>query len=312
LGVSARGKSRRLQRVLTDFGCEHSFARAVKSLQEHYGFELGSSAVRKATLTHARRAKEKLEKEYAEPFRLLPAEGPAHVIAQVDGTMICTVAPGFKKAKRPREWKEMRLVAAQVQDSRTAVYASTFGSVAETGRRWGHCARRAGWALTTEIHAVADGAEWIWLQCQEVFGVKGKFLCDFYHVSEYLAAAAPACSGHQPDRWRRTQQKRLRRGRAPQVIDALAEHLEPVQIPDEEAPVRAAHRYLTNRLDCLDYPRALKLGLPIGSGLIESGHRHVLHALLKKAGTAWLHKHADEIGHLRVLRANDQWDILWN
>jgi len=312
LGVSARGKSLRLQRVLTDFGCEHSFARAVKSVQEHYGFELGPSAVRKATLTHARRAQETLEKQYAEPFRLLPAEGPAQVIAEADGTMICTVAPGSRKGKRPREWKEMRLLAAQAPGSSTAVYASTFGSVAETGRRWGHCTQRAGWALNTQIHAVADGAEWIRLQCNEVFGAKGTFLCDFYHLSEYLAAAAPTCRSNHPDNWRRTQQKRLRRGAAPKVIDALAEHLEPAETPDEQAPVRAAHRYLTNRVDCLDYPRALRLELPIGSGMIESGHRHVLHARLKKAGTAWLHDHADQIAHLRVLRANDQWQLLWN
>ena len=222
LGVSARGKSRRLQRVLTDFGCEHSFARAVKSLQEHYGFELGASAVRQTTLAHAHRAKEKLEKEYREPFRVLPAEGPAHVIAEVDGTLICTVAPGARTDKRPREWKEMRLVAAQAWDNSTAVYASTFGSVAETGRRWGHCAQRAGRGLNSQIHAVADGAEWIWLQCNEVFGAQGTFLCDFYHVSEYLAAAAPVCQSQQPDRWRRTQQKRLRRGAYQKVIDALA------------------------------------------------------------------------------------------
>ena len=176
LGVSARGKSRRLQRVLTDFGCEHSFARAVKSLREHYGFELGPSAVRQTTLAHAQRAKEKLEKEYAEPFRVLPTEGPAHVIAQADGTMICTVAAGGRSDKRPREWKEIRLVAAQAQNSSTTVYASTFGSVGEAGRRWGHCAQRAGRGLTTQIHAVADGAEWIWLQCNEVFGAQGTFL----------------------------------------------------------------------------------------------------------------------------------------
>ena len=73
-----------------------------------------------------------------------------------------------------------------------------------------------------------------------------------------------------------------------------------------------AHRYLTNRTDCLDYPRALKLGLPIGSGLIESGHRHVLQARLKKAGTAWLAQHAQRMAQLRVLRANGQWSSLWN
>ena len=81
---------------------------------------------------------------------------------------------------------------------------------------------------------------------------------------------------------------------------------------DEEAPVRQGHRYLGNRLDFLDYPGALALGLPIGSGLIESGHRHVLQARLKKAGTAWLPEHADQIAHLRVLRANNQWLSIWN
>ncbi len=312
LGVSARGKSRRLQRALTDFGCEHSFARAVESVREHYGFELGASAVRKATLAHAQRAKEKLEKEYKEPFRILPAAGAEHVIAEVDGTMICTVGSGPRKGKRPREWKEMRLVAAQPKDSVTTLYAATFGSVEETGRRWGHCAKQAGWGLNSRIHAVGDGAEWIRLQSREIFGEQGHFLCDFYHVSEYLGAAAPTCRAEQPDSWRRTQQKRLRRGAAAKVIETLAEHLEPLATPDEEAPVRSGHRYLTNRLDCLDYPEAEKLGLPIGSGMIESGHRHVLHARLKKAGAAWLRPHADQIAHLRVLRANHQWESLWN
>lgn len=312
LGVSARGKSRRLQRVLTDFGSEHSFARAAQSLREHYGFEMGASAVRQATLAHAQRARAKLEQEYAQPFRILPATGPEHVIAQSDGTMICTVPSGTRKSKRLREWKEMRLVGAQAKGSATAVYAATFGSVEQTGRRWGHCARQAGWGLNSRIHAVADGAPWICLQSREVFGAQGRFLCDFYHVSEYLAAAAPVCRAAQPERWRRTQQKRLRRGAAPLVVAALAEHLEPLQTPDEEAPVRSAHRYLSNRLDSLDYPLAVQLGLPIGSGMIESGHRHVLHGRLKKAGAAWLHEHADQIAHLRVLRANQQWDSFWN
>jgi len=312
LGVSARGKSRRLERVLTDFGCEHAFARATESLWEHYGFELGASAVRKATLEHAQRARQKLERQYAEPFRALPAVGAEHVIAETDGTMICTVEPGPRKGKRPREWKEMRLAAAQAQQSTTTVYAATFGSVAETGQRWGHCTRAAGWGLQSHIHVVGDGAEWIRLRSQEVFGDQGTFLCDFFHVSEYLGAAAPSCRNAKPDQWRRTQQQRLRRGAFQLVIDSLTEHLEPEATPETDAPVRNAHRYLTNRTDCLDYPRALKLDLPIGSGLIESGHRHVLQARLKKAGTAWLKDHADQIAHLRVLRSNHQWDAFWN
>jgi hypothetical protein len=312
LGVSARGCSRRLERVLTDFGCEHSFVRAAESVREHYGFALGASAVRTATLKHARRAREQLQTGYQESFRALPAVGAPHVIAETDGTMICTVVAGKRNGQRPREWKEMRLVAAQAQASATTVYAATFGSVAEVGRRWGHCARDAGWGLNSQIHAVGDGADWIRLQCKEVFQAQGIFLCDFFHVSEYLGAAALSCAPSRPNPWRRNQQKRLRRGDLQKVMAALAEHLEPAGIPEEEAPVRNGHRYLSNRTECLDYPRAIALGLPVGSGMIESGHRHVLHARLKKAGTAWLPDTADQIAHLRVLRANRQWQSFWN
>lgn len=312
LGVRPCGRSRRLDRVLTDFGCDHSFARAAGSVREHYGFAVGVSAVRTATLEHAQRAREKLETQYAQPFRELPAMGNEHVITQADGTMICTVQPGSRKGKRPRAWKEMRLVAAQAKDSATTVYGATFGSVAETGRRWGHCTRQAGWGMNSRIHAVGDGADWIRLQSREVFGLQGHFLCDYFHVSEYLGAAAASCRPAQPDQWRHTQQQRLKRGDIAKVMAALAEHLEAEGTPEEAAPVRNGHRYLSNRLDCLDYPLALALGLPIGSGMIESGHRHVLQARLKKAGAAWLPDHADQIAHLRVLRANNQWHSIWN
>jgi hypothetical protein len=191
--------------------------------------------VRTATLEHASRAHQRLREEYQQPFRLLPAVGAEHVIAETDGTMICTVEPGPRKGKRPREWKEIRLVAAQALDSATTVYAATFGSVEETGRRWGHCARQAGWGRNSRIHAVGDGAEWIRLQSQEVFREQGVFLCDFFHVSEYLGAAAVSCRPRQPNPWRRTQQKRLRRGAVQKVIEALEPHLEPEGTADEEA-----------------------------------------------------------------------------
>lgn len=312
LGVTPRGRSRRLERVLTDFGCEHAFARAAQSVLEHYGFEVSASAVRTATLKHAQRAREGLEKQYAQSFRATPAMGAEHVIAEADGTLIRTVEPGPRKGQRPRDWKEMRLVAAQAKGSVRTVYAATFGTVEQAGRRWGHCALEAGWGLNSRIQALGDGAEWIRLQSREVFQKQGVFLCDFYHVSEYLGEAAVTCRSQKPDAWRRTQQKRLKRGAVQKVIEALEPHLEPEGTDEEQSPVRNGHRYLSNRRDCLDYPSAIKLGLPIGSGMIESGHRHVLQARLKKAGAAWLRESADQIAHLRVLRANNHWAAFWN
>jgi len=137
--------------VFTDFGCEHSFARASQSVFEHYGFELGASSIRRATLKHAQRAQSKLQEIYAKPFRVLPAAGQENVIAETDGTMVCTVKSGPRKNKRPREWKEMRLVAAQAKESTTTFYGATFGSVQDTAVRWGHSARDAVFPSVCEV-----------------------------------------------------------------------------------------------------------------------------------------------------------------
>jgi hypothetical protein len=311
--VSARGKSRRLQRVLSDFGVEHSFRQSVQRLKEHYGFELGASAVRDTTLQHASRAAVLLEADYAQSFRVLPRKGSAHVVSETDGTMICTVPAGRSRQQaHPREWKEMRLSAARTQGSVETFYAAGFNSVEETGRRWGHCTRQAGWGLESRIHVVADGAEWIALQSREVFGDQADLLVDFYHVSEYLAAAAQICRPEAPRKWLHTQQKRLKRGAAPEVLKAMEAFAEVETVAEEEAPVRSAIRYLSNRLEQLDYPRAIARQLPIGSGLIESGHKHLLHARLKQAGSAWLPETAHAIAQLRVLRANQRWEDFWD
>lgn len=312
LKVKPGGRSKRLQRVLTDFGCERSFVKAAGSVLEHYGFQINPAAVRLTTLTHARRAQERLEADYEEPYRQLPENGAQHIIAEVDGTMICTVSPGPRKRLRPREWKEMRLAAARNKDQAETVYAAAFAEVDRIGRLWGHCAKQAGRGVNSRIHAVGDGAEWIQAQTREVFGSAGNFLCDFFHVSEYLAKAAPACRATRPDSWRRIQQGRLKRGQPRRVIAELKPHLEPATTSEEQAPVQNARRYLSNRIDCLDYPGALELGLPIGSGMIESGHKHVLHARLKITGAAWLAGNANTLAHLRVLRANRKWEKIWN
>jgi hypothetical protein len=199
--VSHRAKSKRLQRVMSDFGAEHSFREANQRMKEHYGFELHSSAFRSMTLQQAQRAQCRLEAQYSPPFRMLPKKGAPQLIAQADGSMICTVAEGIpRKGSKERQWKELRLMAVQVASEVETTYAATFQSVDEVGHRWGHCAKEAGWGLESHIHVVADGAEWIQQQSQEVFGEQGHFLVDFYHVSEYLAEAAKSIGIPEPER----------------------------------------------------------------------------------------------------------------
>jgi hypothetical protein len=71
--------------------------------------------------------------------------------------------------------------------------------------------------------------------------------------------------------------------------------------------VRECVRYLQARREQLGYTGALAAGLPIGSGLIESGHRHVVQARLKKLGAWWYDNHTRAMLALRVTRANGDW-----
>lgn len=91
-------------------------------------------------------------------------------------------------------------------------------------------------------------------------------------------------------------------------IESLVCHLEPDDIDNAKAPVRACHRYLINRTDQLNYKGAIEKGSPIGSGEIESDHRYVIQKRLKLSGAWWKEENIERMLALRVVRANEEWD----
>jgi len=304
-GVRPRGRSRRLQRALVDFGAEESFARAAARVREHYGLEVAAEAVRQQTLAHGAQIS---ALTVAPPQRAAPT-----LITQLDGSMIPIVIPPTTGPDRRRGkqllWREARLCLARPQDSATPCYGATLGSVAVTGALWRATAQAAGLGERTQVHGVGDGAPWILTQFQEQFGAQGDYLLDFYHVSAYLAAAATVIQPKNPEAWRRRQQGRLLKNKVTAVLRALTSHLQPEGTAP--APVRAAHRYLSERRAHLDYASAQAAGRGIGSGEIESGHRHVIQQRLKLAGSWWKEPSAEAMLGLRVARSNQLWQRYW-
>lgn len=61
----------------------------------------------------------------------------------------------------------------------------------------------------------------------------------------------------------------------------------------------------------MNYQQALARGLPIGSGEIESSHRHVVQKRLKIAGAWWKVENANAILNLRMGRLNGYWETYW-
>ena len=304
-----------LQRAVTDFAADVSFAQTMDKLVEHYGVLLGESTIRRITQGHARRMFEAFTPQASWPEEA----GCEVVIAEMDGGMVPIVAsdeaqPDRRKGKH-LHWKEAKLCLAHAQGDCTPVYGGTLqGGVESAGQALFDCATRAGSGRESHLHAVGDGAEWIALQVEERFGAQGGYLIDFYHVCDYLAAAGKALHTTEEAavNWIQEQKTRLKTVGSEQLLQTLKPHREPGTIPDEESPIRCCYRYLSQRLNQLDYPQALAQELPIGSGEIESAHRYVVQQRLKRPGAWWRIENAEHMLALRLNRANKQWSAYWD
>lgn len=310
--IRCREYSQPLQRVLTDFGAEASFGKAVEHLQEHYGIAVPSGAVRQITERHA----EVMSGEQQVCSALPTSGSQSQLIGEMDGSMVPLVAVkedggGDRRKTRTLSWQEARLVLARVPGTVSARFGATMGSADEAGDRLTDCVVHLGGGARTKMHCVGDGAPWIVEQVERCFGRQADYLVDFYHVSQYLAAAAEAIAPAQARQWLQRQQSHLKANRLQTVLEGLEAHQEPAQRTAADAPVRVCHRYLSKRAEHLDYRGALKKGLPIGSGEIESAHRSVLQERLKIAGAWWKKDNTKKMIALRIKRANREWQSYW-
>ena len=307
-GVSCRGSSLPLQRVMTDFGADHAFAPAAAKLKEHYGIEMPVSSVQRTTEHHARCI---YEQEAAQVIR--PGTAAGMFIGEIDGSMVPVVEPSPDAADHRKgkvlSWKEVRLNLVHPQGSVSPVFGGHFaGGAEESGRQWWRCAAKAGFGPASHLHGVGDGAPWIVNQVDLQFGTQGSYLIDFFHVGEYLGAAAPGCAADHPQAWLEVQKERLKANQVAAVLEALAPF---VTVDQDDDPVTACDRYLRNRLDYLDYQSAIQQGLPIGSGEIESAHRYIIQERLKLPGAWWSPTHVETMLALRLNRANREWEAYW-
>jgi len=160
-GVSCRGSSLPLQRVMTDFGADHAFAPAAAKLKEHYGIEMPVSRVQRTTEYHAECI---YEQDVAQVIE--PGTAAGLFIGERDGSMVPIVEPSpaaedHRKGKR-LSWKEVRLNLVHPKGSVTPMFGgNVVGGVEESGRQWVRCAAKAGFGPASHLHGVGDGAPWI-------------------------------------------------------------------------------------------------------------------------------------------------------
>jgi Uncharacterised protein family (UPF0236) len=304
---------------MVDFGADDAFMPAANKLKEHYGIEVPVSAIRTKTEAHG----EWIQKAAARQLELPDRPGVPQLIVELDGSMIPQVEippaepgqePVDRRKLRQLKWTEARLCLAHEPGSVTPVFGATLAALGgpdEAGAQLLNCAIRAGAGTDTKVHGVGDGAVWIADQVEEKFGLQASYTVDFYHLCEYLGAAAERIDGDNKRAWMDRAKQQMKENRSSELLQDLQPFLESDTTADTNAPVRACHRYITNRPDQFNYQTALQSGLPIGSGEVESGHGYVIQDRLKISGAWWNIENAAKMLALRVSRVNGNWDSYW-
>ncbi len=317
-----------VEATLARLGASLAFAEAASVLRYATGAIVSEPTVRRRTYAAGEAA---LAVEVAERLRIeqtLPEApvAPEKLQVSIDATKV-SVLHG--------DWTDMKLAAfgelVPIQDphGQPDVQAVQLSYVV----RWEPAATFAT-TLTTEAHrrgvdragVVAspnDGADWI-QGVLDLIAPAAIRILDEPHAAEHLGTIGGLVFGvgsAAAATWTSQQRDRLKTpdGVVPVLAElgtCLAQGPQPGTLagPDGEPPAVVLARevaYFEKRAAQLAYAQFRQQGLPIGSGIAESGHKVTTEARMKRAGQHWAPAHLNPMGALRGLVASDRWEQTW-
>ena len=178
---------------------------------------------------------------------------------------------------------------------------------------------RLGAAQAASVTFASDGAPWIWdriptiVRLAKLDGVPVHEVLDCCHAAHHISLALAAMGDSLQERMPLYREHRtlLRNGQWRRVVEELTGLADlNAEINGKKEEVRTEIEYLRKHGEAgrLQYPTYRKLGLPLGSGAIESSIRRVINLRLKNNGMFWLEEHAEEMLQVRAQVISKRWD----
>lgn len=236
------------------------------------------------------------------------------------------------------------LVGGQWTDAKLGVFAELApGEDAEGAFRWeatklSYAARwepaeQFGQTLTLEaerreleqatlVISPNDGADWIQGNLDLLAPAAVRVL-DEPHAAEHLGVVAAVAYGEgtaEAAAWTSRQRHQLKHGSPQDVLAELGQRLAHGPRvgasvgPNGEAPAAILARevaYFQKRAAQIAYAAFRAQGYPIGSGIVESGHKVVIGPRFKGAGQHWASAHLNPLLVLRTISCNGRWQDTW-
>jgi hypothetical protein len=259
-----------------------------------------------------------------EPLESELAGAPLAVGA--DGVMV-PFRPQARQARGKTKWREIKVgVLARLGQHRTRtgrvvvklrqrrLVAHLGGSETFKPRLWLE-ALRQGIEKAPQVVWLSDGGRGLWRLFDECFYGRATGILDFYHAVQHLWQGAAAwLDGRttQARRWFVWARHRLRHGKAEDVLADLVEALDVEGLPQTARDtLTTVYGYLERHRDHIDYAKYKELGLPLGSGMVESACKWLIQQRFKGVGMRWSEEGFNHLLHLRLAWVNGSFEALF-
>lgn len=319
LGLMPGRYTPQVQETVTRLGSRMTFGEASEEIELMWGIRIPAGSVRQIVLRNGQAVNEAIEAEvaYLEEQAPEPTAKPEQLLMSVDGAMVQLTSGEWREVKTvalgefTTEWdankKQLKTSTHSISyfSRLAAAEAFTQAALVEWQRRGGENAQR--------VVAVNDGAAWIQsfidYHCPQAIRV-----IDFAHSQGYLAQIGRAIYGSETpefSHWFAKMSKQLGTKPPQRTLNDL--RFLQSQHPDnpQAAEIEQAIRYLEKRQEMIDYPHFRRERVPIGSGVVESGHKVVVQRRLKQAGMRWAEANINPMLALRMGICNRIWATTW-
>jgi hypothetical protein len=243
-----------------------------------------------------------------------------------DGVMApCRPQAGSPKGKTV--WREVKVgilvrlgqrltqTGQQVTQLMQRRLVAVLGDIDELNPRLWLEAVRQGVLSSQRVVWLSDGGRGFWRLFEARFANYATGILDFYHAAQNLWKGGKAWLDGRTQRardWFRTTRRLLRRGQANEVLADIEAALTLEGLPDSAyQTLTNLYNYLDKHRDHIDYAKFKELGLPIGSGIVESACKWLIQQRFKGVGMRWSEDGFNHLLHLRLAWVNGRFDDLF-
>ena len=304
-----------------------TFREAAVLLEELAGVAVGSETLR----THAeqwgteleglqRRAMAQVQVTQEPPSELVHQPALGRLVVEADGVQVryhdrgpdgspwhevkLGIVGGWTGDRPDAHLQEPSYVAAREKAApftrRLGAEAARRGSLDVIGWR-GRAADGGGHeAILRPVVVLGDGARWIWEEVAASFGGERTEIVDWWHAAEHLWDLSKVLHGEgtpEATAWAEHAKHLLWRHGPLPLLALLREVVAPST--DAQTVLQRERGYFTRNAHRMHYPLFRRHGLPVASGAVEGGAKHLVQQRMKRAGMRWSELGARAILHLR-------------